>query len=233
MRGLPVILAGDFRQTLHIIRRGTRTDEIETCLKLSRAIWPHVQVIHLTTNMRVHMHDDPFDSDTLIRIGQGQIPTDPTTGLIDIPYEHTVDFPQESQDKVFPDLANNFSDTSWTSERAILAPTDEVVDSINQPLLDLLPSPAQYLSIDSTDDVDAALQFPVEFLNSLKPSGLPPHDLTLKVGCPVILLRNLDAPRLCNGTYRSTTPTQCHRSHHCTWAVRRRNRLYTTNPSTI
>jgi ATP-dependent DNA helicase PIF1 len=30
---------------------------------------------------------------------------------------------------------------------------------------------------------------------------LPPHELRLKVGCPVLLLRNLDAPRgLCNGT---------------------------------
>jgi ATP-dependent DNA helicase PIF1 len=29
---------------------------------------------------------------------------------------------------------------------------------------------------------------------------MPPHNLQLKVGSPVILLRNLNAPRLCNGT---------------------------------
>lgn len=31
-------------------------------------------------------------------------------------------------------------------------------------------------------------------------TGVPPHKLELKVGVPVLLMRNLDAPRLCNGT---------------------------------
>ncbi|WVZ75282.1 hypothetical protein U9M48_023354 [Paspalum notatum var. saurae] len=31
-----------------------------------------------------------------------------------------------------------------------------------------------------------------EFLNTLTPNGLPPHVLKLKIGCPVILLRNID-----------------------------------------
>jgi ATP-dependent DNA helicase PIF1 len=41
----------------------------------------------------------------------------------------------------------------------------------------------------------------MEFLNSLTVSGLPPHVLRLKVGCPIILLRNIDPSNgLCNGT---------------------------------
>jgi hypothetical protein len=42
---------------------------------------------------------------------------------------------------------------------------------------------------------------PVEFLRSLNLGSLPPGELSLKVGCPLILLRNLSPARgLCNGT---------------------------------
>ena len=48
---------------------------------------------------------------------------------------------------------------------------------------------------------DSAANYPVEFLNSLNLSGLPLHDIKLKVGAAVMLLRNLDPhSSLCNGT---------------------------------
>ena len=45
------------------------------------------------------------------------------------------------------------------------------------------------------------ISFNIEYLNSLTPSGCPPHTLHLKRGMPLMLLRNLN-PRegLCNGT---------------------------------
>jgi len=46
-----------------------------------------------------------------------------------------------------------------------------------------------------------ASEIPSEFLHSLTPTGFPPHQLNVKVGAIVILLRNMDISLgLCNGT---------------------------------
>jgi hypothetical protein len=57
-----------------------------------------------------------------------------------------------------------------------------------------------YKSIDKVCDAIAAVNYLTEFLNSLDLPDMPPHNLELKVGSPIILFRNLNPPRLCNGT---------------------------------
>jgi ATP-dependent DNA helicase PIF1 len=63
-----------------------------------------------------------------------------------------------------------------------------------------------YYSCDSIDrsDVNDCEIFETltpEFLNSLRTSGLPNHKITLKVGTPIMLMRNLEqADGLCNGS---------------------------------
>ncbi|KAF2345689.1 DNA helicase Pif1-like, partial [Trinorchestia longiramus] len=60
-----------------------------------------------------------------------------------------------------------------------------------------------YQSIDSvcTHGDEAAINYPPEFLNYLNLSGMPPHNLKLKRGAIVMLLRNLNPKQgLLNGT---------------------------------
>ena len=81
------------------------------------------------------------------------------------------------------------------ASRLILTPRNQESIEINEKILDRLPGDSMtYFSADNieTDDEDERAQYPIEFLNSLTPCGMPPHSLNLKVGCIVMLLRNLD-----------------------------------------
>ena len=108
---------------------------------------------------------------------------------------------EDVKSKVFPKLSTNFRNKEWIRERAILAPKNKQVQSINHELLKQLPGDEYiYLSMDSTVETKDATHYPIEVLNALDPSGTPPHRLILKCGAPIMLLRNLNPPALCNGT---------------------------------
>jgi len=53
-----------------------------------------------------------------------------------------------------------------------------------------------YISIDTLTDQVQAVDIPIEFVNSLNPSGLPPHKLDLKVGALIILMQNLNCSQI-------------------------------------
>jgi ATP-dependent exoDNAse (exonuclease V) alpha subunit len=54
---------------------------------------------------------------------------------------------------------------------------------------------------DDGEDGDGVVHYPIEFLNSINASGLPLAHLKLKVGAPIMILRNIDPSQgMCNGT---------------------------------
>eukprot|EP00106_Octopus_bimaculoides_P023239 XP_014790681.1 PREDICTED: ATP-dependent DNA helicase PIF1-like [Octopus bimaculoides] len=109
---------------------------------------------------------------------------------------------EELTTKVFPRLQENYRDIKWLCERAILAPKNTLVNAINDQLLQVIPGSLYvYKSMDSFPNPDQVVNYPIEFLNSLEPPEMPPHKLRLKVGTPVMLLRNLNPTTLCNGTH--------------------------------
>lgn len=205
MGGAFILLAGDFRQTLPVIPRSTPADELNACLKASY-LWNRVEKVTLSTNMRVHLLKEASAqtfSKQLLDIGNGQISIDHSTNEITFPPNFCQMKPsiQAVVDKVFPNLTCNYKNPDWLCERAILAPKNDDVNKLNNQIQLKVPGePIKYKSIDTVMDAEQVVNYPTEFLNSMEPPGMPPHILPLKVGSPVMLIRNLNAPKLCNGT---------------------------------
>ncbi|KAL1355887.1 uncharacterized protein [Arachis hypogaea] len=216
--GKVVVLGGDFRQVLPVIPKGSRAEIVMASIN-SSIIWKYCEVLRLTTNMRLATGSEQSTaqelrsfSDWILQIGEGRcgavvndklfvdIPSDLIIPVLENPVEDIVN-------TIYPNLVQNFCDPSFFQDRAILAPTVENVEEINNYIVDLLPGKEKsYLSADSICGSDAYSDvdvdwITVEFLNQIRCSGLPNHLLKLKIGVPIILLRNIDpAGGLCNGT---------------------------------
>lgn len=201
--GKVVVFGGDFRQVLPVVPRATRQEIIDASLVKSQ-LWPKLQKIKLTENMRAKL--DPTFSEYLLRIGNG---TEPTTlddkvklpiGMI-VSYTDDIISLNALIDFVFLDINDYPNKLDLMINRAILTPKNDCVDEINNLLIDRFPGEVtRYYSFDETiEKNDQTVQ--EDFLNSLTPNGLPPHELVLKPKCPVILLRNIyPSEGLCNGT---------------------------------
>ena len=112
--------------------------------------------------------------------------------MIQIPPEYLVNSIDELINKVFLNIEDGYWDKFFVSQRAILTPKNENVDKLNEKIMDKCPGIGHsYLSADTVAEGDLHNAYPSEFLNSITLSGMPPHSMTLKVGAPVILLRNL------------------------------------------
>ncbi|KAM0914328.1 hypothetical protein ACQ4PT_011536 [Festuca glaucescens] len=152
----------------------------------------------------------------ILDVGNGDIPGNARDGedssswitipddLILRPTSSNVDAAIES---VYDSFFFNYSSAEYLADRAIMCPTNTVVDEINDAVFTRVPGCSRrYLSCDSisksTDHVsDAELLYPPEFLHSVKVNNFPHHQLDLKVGVHVMHLRNINQSLgLCNGT---------------------------------
>ncbi|KAK9070526.1 hypothetical protein SSX86_010928 [Deinandra increscens subsp. villosa] len=201
--GKIMVIGGDFRQVLPVVKRGTRAQIVDASLRMS-PIWSLTRVMRLTINMRAL--NDPLFSDFLLRVGDG---TEESIegSFIRIPDSMTIpstireNSMKELIDAIFPSLQDNMHSQDYIISRAILSTKNESVDEINDQMIDKFVGEEKvYYSFDEAED-DFNNLYPIEFLNTLNVSGMPPHKLRLKVGCPIILLRNIDPSHgLCNGT---------------------------------
>ncbi|GBP86914.1 hypothetical protein EVAR_103730_1 [Eumeta japonica] len=155
--------------------------------------------------MQVQLHNDSQAGQyaaALLKIGEDCMPSD-SNDMIILSHDfcQIIDSTDHLKNSVYPDLSINIGNREWLCERAILAPTNEIVKQINEQIMsDVEGDVVEYLSVENVMDTEQVTSYPIEFLNSLELSGVPSHKLRLKVDVPVLLMRNLDAPRLYNGT---------------------------------
>ncbi|KAF8091046.1 hypothetical protein N665_0455s0004 [Sinapis alba] len=218
--GKVVVFGGDFRQVLPVINGAGRAEIVMASLN-SSYLWEHCKVLNLTKNMRLlsgglsleESNDLQEFSEWILKVGDGKL-SEPNDGEteIEIPSEFLI---ADSNDPIkaistaiYGDstMLHENKETKFFQERAILCPTNEDVNIVNDYMLDKLEGEEKvYYSADSIDPTDLNSvnneALTPDFLNTIKVSGLPNHSLRLKVGCPVMVLRNI-APTegLMNGT---------------------------------
>jgi ATP-dependent DNA helicase PIF1 len=216
--GKTVVFGGDFRQILPVIPKGSRADIVHATIN-SSYLWRKCRVLTLNQNMRLQTSSNPEENQEIAKFAQWIL--DIGDGKVGVAEdgEYTVEIPQDLLinshsnpigdiiDEIYPKLLDNIFTPGFFQNRAILAPTLEVVEKINDYVLALFPGDSkEYLSCDSIakcdDDVGVDCRWiTTEFLNEIKCSGLPNHKLNLKIGVVIMLMRNINVSSgLCNGT---------------------------------
>ncbi|KAI8536933.1 hypothetical protein RHMOL_Rhmol10G0295100 [Rhododendron molle] len=202
--GITVVLGGDFRQILPVIPKGVREQIVGASLRRS-VLWNGMHILTLSLNMRLNSTDlaNSNFAEFLNEIG-----TNPEK-VVELPSTiQKCESVSELLFTVYPqlDVVGTIIPT-FLNERTILSARNDDVSAINLAALNVFPGDtttyfaADKMSFDDAHDHTITNRYPNEYLNSLNPSGLPPFKLDLKVGCPIMLLRNI-APKagLCNGT---------------------------------
>jgi ATP-dependent DNA helicase PIF1 len=216
--GKTVVFGGDFRQILPVIPKGSRADIVHATIN-SSYLWRKCKVLTLYQNMRLQISYNPDENQKIAKFAQWILDIgDGKVGVVE-DGEYTVEIPRDLLinshsnpigdiiDEIYPKLLDNIFTPGFFQNRAILAPTLEVVEKINDYVLALFPGESkEYLSCDSIlkcdNDVGVDCRWiTTEFLNDIKCSGLPNHKLNLKIGVVIMLMRNINVSSgLCNGT---------------------------------
>ncbi len=120
--------------------------------------------------------------------------------LIDLsPAVSIVDSATDLVESVFKRLDNNYDDVQWIPSRAILTPKNRRPKSLNNQVAEVFPGAFSYYKSgdsvvrDSLEAQNAAeLRYPQELLNPIEVgASLPDHEIALKKGFIVMLLRNI------------------------------------------
>ncbi|KAL3633804.1 hypothetical protein CASFOL_022566 [Castilleja foliolosa] len=173
--GKSVILGGDFRQTLPVKVKCSRSEIIDATLPRSY-LWRHFRILQLHENMRLRSNNDNTVSN-----------------------ENSVEFARwllQIGDGVLGDADIN----NPQSVRHIQIPRRYLIEATENRAIVIYNSTDSMIP-HSVCQSDLEALYPQEYLNQLSFPGIPSHHLGLKINTPVILIRNINQSLgLCNGT---------------------------------
>jgi ATP-dependent DNA helicase PIF1 len=218
--GKLVLFGGDPRQTLPVMPRATRTEQIEASARRADALRVHVTMaVTLQANMRASA--DPEFATMLLAVGNGV--AEPAARVspcsVVLPGRLRLSSADESAllTWVYADCEAKVGrllrsarygracpeDVDDIAQRGVLAPRNDQIVDVNQYMLERLSfgERCRYMSTNRLRDEttrrggdDATLadtDFSTEALQAVEVAGLPPHELVLAPGCVVVFMRNL------------------------------------------
>ncbi|POS84180.1 hypothetical protein EPUL_002662, partial [Erysiphe pulchra] len=197
--GIPVVFGGKFAQVSAL-----RSGIVENCIRCA-GFWSQLTVLFLGENIRLATDQRNRRHAQWVRDFSYDLAS---RNVITLPQEisHHYDQDEELYNHAFPlaQLQDPQRPDNYFFERAILAAHHTSVCSANEAIPESIPG----LVID-LHSVDSAIEsgelgineLTVEYLASLIPPSLIPSHLKLKIGAPIMIMRNMYASEgLCNGS---------------------------------
>jgi hypothetical protein len=158
--------------------------------------------------LNTHIQEEANFARWQLEVGHG-LHTDDSYNIILPDHFHCPENTVDSLiDTTYPDLYTPNHPDAYFSERIILSTMNQAVNDLNSTILARFPGPARvFHSVDSIPlseqlgEGDPMLNYPTEYLNNFNCGSMPLAKLELKIGCPVMVLKNLDAANgVCNGS---------------------------------
>nr|GEV84765.1 DNA helicase [Tanacetum cinerariifolium] len=186
-------------------------------------LWLHFKICKLKENMRLlrpglsneERQRFKFFAKWLLDVGNGEIgkpdeDNDEDSSWITVPQQYCLTPGEHGLlkliDFIYDDATLKAPTASTLREKVIVCPKNDTADTVNAKILSAVKSATKtYLSKDKAIPIgretsEIELLYPMEYLNTLTFPGFPPHELQLKVGSPIMLLRNVNlSGGLCNG----------------------------------
>lgn len=211
--GKTIFLGGDFRQTLPVIKGAPKMEIIASSIASSH-LWSQFRLMTLKENMRLFRSGLSLEEQSLahsfaswlLDIGDGKIgeideEDNRDTTWVEIPERYCIEDDTEGLNKLIDFIYDKQTlqtpSAITLQQKAIVYPKNETADIINSQVLEMVEGDVTtYASYDTAIPVTGSgaetdMLYPAEYLNTFKIAGFPPHELQLKVGAPVMLLRNV------------------------------------------